>query len=134
MSPVLDVGFEIPVYDTGRISHRRGELAYMRAAHDLAQAAVNARSEARSAHAAVTGKYNIARHWRDEVLPLRRKIDAESLKSYNGMLSSTFDLITDAREGLDAELSYAMAKADFWRAEAALTAAIWGGQPKGDTE
>jgi outer membrane protein TolC len=134
VSRVLEVGFEIPVYDTGRISNRRGELAYMRAAHDLAHAAVTARSEARSAHAAVTGKYNIARHWRDEVLPLRRKIDAESLKSYNGMLSSTFDLITDAREGLDAELSYAMAKADFWRAEAALTAAIWGGQPKGDTE
>jgi len=131
VSPVLEVEFEIPVYDTGKLTSRRGELAYMRAANKLAQAAVNARSEARSAHAAVTGKYNIARHWRDEVLPLRRVIDEEALRSYNGMLTSTFDLIADAREGLDAELSYAGAKADYWRAEAGMTAAIWGGSTGG---
>ncbi|MEC7298530.1 MAG: TolC family protein [Pseudomonadota bacterium] len=130
-SRVLEASFEIPLYDTGKLTNRRGELAYMRAANELAQAAVNARSEARSAHAAVTGKYNIARHWRDEVLPLRRTIDEEALKSYNGMLTSTFELITDAREGLEAELSYAEAKADYWRAEAAMTAAIWGGATGG---
>ena len=129
---VLEASFEIPLYDTGKLTSRRGELAYMRAANELAHAAVNARSEARSAHAAVTGKYNIARHWRDEVLPLRRIIDAEALKSYNGMLTSTFELITDAREGLEAELSYAKARADYWRAETAMTAAIWGGATGGE--
>lgn len=132
VSPVTQVSFEIPLYDTGKIANRRGELAYMRAANELAQAAVNARSEARSAHAAVTGKYSIAQHWRDEVLPLRRVIDEEALKSYNGMLSSTFELITDARERLDAEISYAEAKADYWRAEADMTAAIWGGPTGGN--
>lgn len=131
---VLEASFEIPLYDTGKLISRRGELTYMRAANELAQAAVNARSEARSAYAAVTGKYNIARHWRDEVLPLRRIVDAEALKSYNGMLTSTFELITDAREGLEAELSYAGAKADYWRAEAAMTAAIWGGATGGGAE
>ncbi|WP_246146514.1 TolC family protein [Maritimibacter alkaliphilus] len=132
VSPVTQVSFEIPLYDTGKIANRRGELAYMRAANELAQAAVNARSEARTAHAAVTGKYSIAQHWRDEVLPLRRVIDEEALKSYNGMLSSTFELIADARERLDAEISYAEAKADYWRAEADMTAAIWGGPTGGN--
>ncbi|MGR3551793.1 hypothetical protein [Pseudooceanicola sp.] len=47
------------------------------------------------------------------------------------MLTSTFELITDAREGLEAELSYAEAKADYWHAEAAMTAAIWGGATGG---
>lgn len=133
-APILEASLQIPIYDTGKLAARKGELAYMRAAHQLAEQAVNARSEARSAHAAVTGKYRIARHWRDEVLPLRRMIDEEALKSYNGMLTSTFDLIADAREGLEAELSTAEAKADYWRAEAALTAVIWGGAPKGDAE
>lgn len=133
VSPVLEASFEIPIYDTTKPTRRRGKLAYMRAAHELAQSAINARSEARSAHAAVTGKYNVARHWRDEVLPLRRAIDEEALKSYNGMLSSTFELIADAREGLEAELSYAAAKAEYWHAEANLTAAIWGG-PSGGSE
>ncbi|MFD1341492.1 TolC family protein [Litorisediminicola beolgyonensis] len=133
LSPVLEATFEIPIYDTTKPTRRRGELAYMRAAHELAQMAINARSEARAAHAAVTGKYNVARHWRDEVLPLRRVIDEEALKSYNGMLSSTFELIADAREGLEAQLSYAEAKADYWHAEAELAAVIWGG-PTGGSE
>ena len=133
-SRILEVSFEIPLYDTGKLAARKGELAYMRAANLLAQQAVNARSEARSAHAAVTGKYRIARHWRDEVLPLRRAIDEEALRTYNGMLTSTFDLIADAREGLEAHLSTAEAKADFWRAEADLTAVIWGGRSEGGDE
>lgn len=130
-SPVLEVGFEIPLYDAGPLTSRRGALEYSRAAHALAQQAVNARSEARSAHAAVTGTYNIARHWRDEVLPLRREIDREALKSYNGMLTSTFDLIADAREGLEAQLATAEAKAAYWRAESDLKTVIWGPIPGG---
>lgn len=133
-SPVFEIEFDIPLYDTGKLADRRGTLIYSRAAHALAQQAINARSEARSAHAAVTGKYRIARHWRDEVLPLRRTIDEEALKSYNGMLTSTFDLIADAREGLEAELSSAKAKADYWRAEADVIAAIWGAPMKGVSE
>jgi len=133
-SRVLEVGFEIPLYDTAALKGRRGELAYLRAANSLAQTAIDARAEARAAHATVTGRYQIARHWRDEVLPLRRVIDEEALKSYNGMLSSTFELIADAREGLEAELGAAEAKADYWRAEIALSAAIWGGDIPGDTE
>lgn len=130
-SPVLAVGFEIPLYDAGPLTSRRGALEYSRAAHTLAQQAVNARSEARSAHAAVTGTYNIARHWRDEVLPLRREIDREALKSYNGMLTSTFELIADARDGLEAELEAAKAKAAYWRAESDLKTVIWGPIPGG---
>tara|TARA_R100000750_G_scaffold40118_2_gene25931 strand:- start:243 stop:1640 length:1398 start_codon:yes stop_codon:yes gene_type:complete len=130
-SPVLAVGIEIPLYDAGPLTSRRGALEYSRAAHTLAQQAVNARSEARSAHAAVTGTYNIARHWRDEVLPLRREIDREALKSYNGMLTSTFELIADARDGLEAELEAANAKAAYWRAESDLKTVIWGPIPGG---
>ncbi len=129
----MQVGLEIPLYDTTKLSSRRGALEYSRAAHELAQAAVNARSEARSAHAEVTGTYSIARHWRDEVLPLRREIDNEALKSYNGMLTSTFDLIADARDGLEAQLATAEAKADYWRAEANLKTVIWG-PPVGSDE
>jgi len=129
---VLQASLEIPLYDTTKLTSRRGALEYSRAVHELAQHAVNARSEARSAHAEVTGTYNIARHWRDEVLPLRREIDREALKSYNGMLTSTFELIEDARDGLEAQLSTAEAKADYWRAEANLKTVIWGPPAGGD--
>jgi outer membrane protein TolC len=125
VGPLLAASFEIPLYNAGPLTSRRGALEYSRAAHALAQQAVNARSEARSAHAEVTGSYNIARHWRDEVLPLRRQIDAEALKSYSGMLTSTFELIADARDGLEAQLATAEARADFWRAASDLRTVIW---------
>ncbi|MCV2891313.1 TolC family protein [Ruegeria aquimaris] len=123
--PVID--FEIPLYDSSKLISRRGSLAYLKAANLLAEAAVGARTEARAAHMAVTGKHSVARHWRDTVLPLRRTIDEEALKSYNGMITSTFELLEDARDGLEAELGAAEAKRDYWLAETAVTAAIWGG-------
>ena len=43
------------------------------------------------------------------------------------MLTSTFELLNDAREGLESQLSAAEAKRDYWLAEADATAAIWGG-------
>lgn len=126
-NPVLEVEFEIPLYDTGKLISRRGSLEYLKAANMLAESAVGARAEARAAHKAVTGKHSVARHWRDIVLPLRRTIDEEALLSYNGMITSTFELLEDARDGLEAQLSAAEAKRDYWLAETSVTAAIWGG-------
>ena len=126
-SPVLEVEFEIPLYDTGKLISRRGSLEYLKAANMLAETSVGARAEARAAHKAVTGKHSVARHWRDIVLPLRRTIDEESLKSYNGMITSTFELLEDARDGLEAQLNATAAKRDYWLAETSVTAAIWGG-------
>ena len=43
------------------------------------------------------------------------------------MITSTFELISAARDRLGAELQAANAKRDFYLAEADLTAAIYGG-------
>lgn len=126
-NPALALDFEIPLYDTGPLVSKRGRMAYLQAANRLAQQAVDARSDARMAYRAITGRHSIARHWRDSVLPLRRQIDDEALLSYNGMLTSTFELIADAQEGLASRLSAAEAKRDYWLAETDATAAIWGG-------
>jgi len=127
INPALSVDFEIPLYDTGRLSSKRGQMNYLRAANSVAQQAINARAEARMAYKSVTGRHAVARHWRDVVLPLRRTIDEESLKSYSGMITSTFELLEDARDGLEAQIGAAEAKRDYWLAETEVTAAIWGG-------
>lgn len=127
VNPALEVDFEIPLYDTGRLSSKRGQMNYLRAANSLAQRAIDARAEARMAYKSVTGRHAVARHWRDVVLPLRRTIDEESLKSYSGMITSTFELLEDARDGLEAQIGAAEAKRDYWLAETEVTAAIWGG-------
>ncbi len=89
--------FAIPIFDTGKARMRKAELAYMRAANLLAEKAVNVRSEARSAYQAYRSNYDIARHYRNSVVPLRTKIEEESLLTYNGMITNTFELLADTR-------------------------------------
>ncbi|WP_341487934.1 TolC family protein [Pararhizobium sp. A13] len=119
--------FVIPIFDSGRARMRKSELAYMRAANLLAEKAVNVRSEARSAYQAYRSNYDIARHYRNSVVPLRTKIEEESLLTYNGMITNTFELLADSREKVNSILLAVNAKRDFWLAEANLAPAIYGG-------
>ncbi|SFD67336.1 Outer membrane protein TolC [Sulfitobacter brevis] len=127
ITPQVEVEFVIPIYDTGKARMRKAELAYLQAANVLAEKAVNVRSEARGAQASYLSSYRIARHYRDVVLPLRRTVEDEGLLSYNGMITNTFELLTDVREKLNAELESASAKREFYVAQANMTAAIYGG-------
>lgn len=61
------------------------------------------------------------------VLPLRAAIEEEALLSYSGMITNTFELLTDTRERLGSNIEAAAAKRDYWLAAANLTAAIYGG-------
>ena len=123
----VELEFVIPIFDSGKARMRKGELAYMRTANLLAEKAVNVRSEARSAYQAYRANYDIARHYRNSVVPLRTKIEEESLLTYNGMISNTFELLADSREKVNSILLAVNAKRDFWLAEANLAPAIYGG-------
>ncbi len=62
-----------------------------------AETAVDARSEVREAYVGYRAAYDIARHYRDEIVPLRQRISEENLLRYNGMLIGVFELLADAR-------------------------------------
>ena len=126
-TPQVEVEFAIPIYDTGKARMRKAELSYLQAANVLAERAVNVRSEARGAEASYHASYKIARHYRDVLVPLRTTVEEEGLLSYNGMITNTFELLTDVREKLGASLEAANAKREFYMAQADLTAAIYGG-------
>ena len=123
----MELEFAIPIYDTGKARMRKAELMYLQAANVLAERAVNVRSEARGAEGAYHASYKIARHYRDILVPLRQTVEEEGLLSYNGMITNTFELLTDVREKLSASLEAANAKREFFMAQADLTAAIYGG-------
>ena len=123
----VELEFVIPIFDSGKARLRKAELAYMRAANLLAEKAVNVRSEARSAYQAYRANYDIARHYRNSVVPLRTKIEEESQLTYNGMITNTFELLADSREKVNSTLLAVNAKRDFWLAEANLAPAVYGG-------
>ncbi|AFJ88005.1 TolC family protein [Burkholderia vietnamiensis] len=127
-----EISVEIPIFDWGSAKVARAEALYMQSASKLAQTAVDARSEVRESYVAYVTNYDIARHYRDEVVPLRKTISDEMLLRYNGMLASAFDLLADSREQVNAVNGYIDALKDYWLAETDLQLALGGRLPPPD--
>ncbi|WP_296947760.1 TolC family protein [uncultured Massilia sp.] len=118
------LSLEVPLFDWGDARVARAEAIYMQAVQRLAEAAVTARSEARDRYLAYRTAYDVATHYRDTVIPLRKRISREVLLRYNGMLASTHELLADAREQAAAVNAAIAAQQDFWTAHAELEAAL----------
>lgn len=121
-----EIELELPIFDWGGSRVAKAEAIYMQSVHRTADAAVKARSEVREAYSAYRTSYDIARHYRDEVVPLRKQISDEVLLRYNGMLVGVFELLADARAQVGAVNAAIEAQRDFWVAETELQAAMNG--------
>ena len=121
-----EVSIELPLFDWGSARNARAEALYMQSLRQVAATAVDARSPARERYLGYRAAWDLARHYRDEVIPLRKRISQETLLRYNGMLASSFDLLTDAREQADAVNATIAALEAFWRAHADLEEALGG--------
>jgi outer membrane protein TolC len=119
-----EITLELPLFDWGTARVARAEGLYMQAVSRVAQVAVEARSEARESYLGYRTAWDLAKHYRDQVIPLRRKISDETLLRYNGMLASSFELLADAREQASAVNAYIDALRQFWIAHANLEAAL----------
>jgi outer membrane protein TolC len=121
-----EISLELPIFDWGGARRARAKATYMLSVHRTADAAVRARSEVRQAYSAYRTTYDVAKHYRDEVVPLKKQISEEVLLRYNGMLASVFELLADARDQVTSVNGAIEAQRDFWIAETELQAAING--------
>ena len=121
-----EISFELPLFDWGSSRVVRAESIYMQAVERAAEAAVNARSEVREAYSGYRTAFDIARHFRDEVVPVRKRISGENLLRYNGMLIGVFELLADARSQVASVNGYIESLRDFWLARADLDMALIG--------
>ncbi|WP_427914964.1 TolC family protein [Ramlibacter sp. MMS24-I3-19] len=124
-----EIELELPLFDFGSTRAARAEATYMQAVNRTAEVAVNARSEVRESYSAYRTAYDLARHYRDEIVPLRKRISEENLLRYNGMLVDVFELLADAREQVAGVTGYVQALRDFWVADSNLQTALTGGSP-----
>jgi outer membrane protein TolC len=125
----IEVG--LPIFDFGGARVARAERLYMQAVNRTVEAAIDARSEVREAYSAYRTSFDLARHYRDEIVPLRKRISEEVLLRYNGMLISVFELLADSREQVAAANGYIESLRDFWLAESDLQMALTGRSPGG---
>ncbi len=121
-----EVGFELPLFDWGTSRVVRAEGIYRQALHHAAETAINARSEVREAYGAYRTAWDIARHQREEIVPLKKRISDENLLRYNGMLIGVFELLADTRSQITSVQGAIDALRDFWVAQADLDMALVG--------
>ena len=121
-----EIGLELPLFDWGGARVAKAEAVYMQTVHRAAETAVNARSEVREAYGAYRSAYDIARHQREEVVPLNQRIAEENVLRYNGMLIGVFELLADARTQIASVNGSIQALRDFWLAQADLDMALIG--------
>ncbi|OYY64318.1 MAG: RND transporter [Burkholderiales bacterium 28-67-8] len=124
-----EIELELPLFDFGTARVARAEAIYMQSVHRTAQVALSARSEVRESYSAYRTAHEVARVYRDDVVPLRKRISEQNLLRYNAMLSSAFELLTDAREQIAGVTGAVETLRDYWIAETDLQSALTGGSP-----
>jgi outer membrane protein TolC len=128
-----EVEVELPLFDFGDAKTKRAQAAYLAALERAREAAVNARSDVRERYATYVTAYDLARHCRDQLVPLRKAIADEMLLRYNGMLIGVFELLQDAREQVMSVNQAIEASRDFWIARSQFQQALVGGAAAGGT-
>jgi outer membrane protein TolC len=127
-----EVEFQVPIFDFGEIRLRQAQEAYMAAVNRLTAKAVEVRSQAREAYQVYRSSYEIANHYRTDVLPLRQTISEETMLRYGAMQIDVFSLLTEARQRIAANIAAIEAQKSFWLASTDLDAALIGGDVAGE--
>lgn len=121
-----ELEFEVPIFDAGDAARAGSQARYMAALNRTTQLAVEASSQLRESYAGYRTAYDLARHYRDEMVPLQKAIAEENVLRYNGMLIGVFELLAGTREQIGTVMQAIDAQRDFWLADAALRSALIG--------
>jgi outer membrane protein TolC len=121
-----ELGIRLPVFDWGNARRDAMNARSLAAANRYEGTVRSATSQLRESYSAYRTAYNVARHYRDEVVPLRKIMAEENLLRYNGMLIGVFELLADTRDQISSVVTAINAYQQFWLADAALSASMTG--------
>jgi len=121
-----ELDIRLPIFDWGTAKRDAMNAQSLAAANRYEGAVRGASSQLRESYSAYRTAYDVARHYRDEVVPLRKTIADENMLRYNGMLIGVFELLADNREQISGVTAALNAYQQFWLADAALAASMIG--------
>jgi outer membrane protein TolC len=122
----VELRFALPIFDLGTARVKRAEAVYAQAMALAKNQSIKAASQVRKQYSRYETSYAIAKRYRDEIVPLRKKILDESLLRYNGMLMSPFELMSAARDQVLAINRYIESLRDFWLVKSDLDMVLVG--------
>jgi outer membrane protein TolC len=121
-----EIAIRLPIFDWGGMQRDAMNARTVAAANQLEAVVRSAGSTLRESYSSYRTAYDIARHNRDEVVPLRKVIAEENQLRYNGMIIGVFELLADARDQVATVMAAIGAEQQFWLADAALQASLVG--------
>lgn len=122
----FELDIRLPLFDLGSAQRDALGAQALAAANRYDAVVRNATSQLREDYAAYRTAFDIARHYRDEVVPLRQAMAEENMLRYNGMLIGVFELLAEAREQIASVSAAIDAQRQFWLADATLDASVTG--------
>ncbi|MBC7610992.1 MAG: TolC family protein [Polaromonas sp.] len=122
----FELGIRLPIFDWGTASRDAMNAQSLAAASRYESTVRNASSQLRESYSAYRTAYELARHYQDEIVPLRKIMAEENVLRYNGMLIGVFELLADNREQINSVIAAINAFQQFWLADAALAASMTG--------
>ena len=132
VGPAIRIG--LPLFNQQQGPRARANAELRRAGNLSIATAVTLRARVRAARQRVLGAHAEARHLRDVILPLRQEVLDETLRQYNAMNATTFELLTARRELVAAGRQYIDALRRYHNADAAARALRRGGMPEMNDE
>ena len=121
-----ELEIELPIFTSIRQVRNQLNASSLAATSNLETITRSAVSHMRESYSAYRSSYDVATHYRDEVVPLQQLVSEENVLNYNGMIIGVFELLADSRAQIETVQSSIEAAAQFWMADAALRATIVG--------
>lgn len=121
-----ELDLRLPLFDWGTSQRAAMNAQSLAAANRYENTVRAASSQLRESYSAYRTAYDVARHYRDEIVPLRKTMGEETMLRYNGMLIGVFELLADTREQITSVSAAINAYQQFWLADAALAASMAG--------
>ena len=121
-----EVAIRLPLFDWGGAQRDAMNAQTLAAANHYEGVLRAAAPQLREAYSAYRTSYDLARHYRDEIVPLRKTMAEENVLRYNAMLIGVFELLADTREQITSVMAAISAQQQFWLADAGLSTALLG--------
>ena len=121
-----ELGIRLPIFDWGAAQRDAMNAQSLAAANRYESTVRGASSQLRESYSAYRTAYDVARHYRDEIVPLRKTMAEENVLLYTGMLISVFELLADTRDQISSVTAAINAYQQFWLADSALAASMTG--------
>lgn len=121
-----EVMVSLPVFDWGGMKRDAMSAQLLAAVNHLESTVRAVGPNLRESYSSYRTTYDVAKHYRDEIVPLRKVIAEENVLRYNGMIIGVFELLADARDQVSSVIAAINAQRQFWLSDAALHASIIG--------